>query len=680
MLLMAGGAWAQSGENVLEEISYTALPGELLEVSLRFAQPPAEPMSFTIENPARIALDFPNTRSGLSKRNREVGVGVTRSINTAEARGRTRVVLNLSQLASYRTQVRGNEVVVSIGGSGADTVSAAAGGIPASAQAAAQPSPLARVTPNVSNIDFRRGSTGEARVVLTLSDPKIPVTLADRRGSIELEAVGAELSPELERRLDVVDFATPAQFVDAFESNGSTKVVVTLTGDYEQLAYQSDNIFTLEVKPLIPEEVEERRKEQFEGERLSLNFQDIEVRSVLQLIADFTGLNVVVSDSVSGNLTLRLKNVPWDQALDIILKTKGLAMRETGNVLLIAPTEEIAAREKLELEAQQQVQELAPLRTEFIQVNYARAGDLASLLQGSQASLLSDRGSVTIDPRTNTLLVQDTNQKLDQIRNLVQRLDVPVRQVLIDSRIVIARDDFSRDLGVRFGGAYTKGNDPIYAGAGTLEGANTVANGGVPSINDRLISDLGVINPAGSLALAILGDDYLIDLELSASEAEGRGEVVSSPRVITSNQIKARIEQGVEIPYQEATSSGATSVSFKKAVLSLDVTPNITPDDRVFLDLQVNQDTVGEVFFGIPSIDTREVQTQVLVDDGQTVVLGGIYETDSSEETDKVPFFGDIPLVGRLFRTDSVVDDKSELLIFVTPKIMRGSGLARVTN
>ncbi|MGD8644457.1 MAG: type IV pilus secretin PilQ [Chromatiales bacterium] len=677
---MAGGAWAQSGENVLEEISYTALPGELLEVSLRFAQPPAEPMSFTIENPARIALDFPNTRSGLSKRNREVGVGVTRSINTAEARGRTRVVLNLSQLASYRTQVRGNEVVVSIGGSGADTVSAAAGGIPASAQAAAQPSPLARVTPNVSNIDFRRGSTGEARVVLTLSDPKIPVTLADRRGSIELEAVGAELSPELERRLDVVDFATPAQFVDAFESNGSTKVVVTLTGDYEQLAYQSDNIFTLEVKPLIPEEVEERRKEQFEGERLSLNFQDIEVRSVLQLIADFTGLNVVVSDSVSGNLTLRLKNVPWDQALDIILKTKGLAMRETGNVLLIAPTEEIAAREKLELEAQQQVQELAPLRTEFIQVNYARAGDLASLLQGSQASLLSDRGSVTIDPRTNTLLVQDTNQKLDQIRNLVQRLDVPVRQVLIDSRIVIARDDFSRDLGVRFGGAYTKGNDPIYAGAGTLEGANTVANGGVPSINDRLISDLGVINPAGSLALAILGDDYLIDLELSASEAEGRGEVVSSPRVITSNQIKARIEQGVEIPYQEATSSGATSVSFKKAVLSLDVTPNITPDDRVFLDLQVNQDTVGEVFFGIPSIDTREVQTQVLVDDGQTVVLGGIYETDSSEETDKVPFFGDIPLVGRLFRTDSVVDDKSELLIFVTPKIMRGSGLARVTN
>jgi type IV pilus assembly protein PilQ len=589
-------------------------------------------------------------------------------------------VLNLSQLASYRTQVRGNEVVVSIGGSGADTVSAAAGGIPASAQAAAQPSPLARVTPNVSNIDFRRGSTGEARVVLTLSDPKIPVTLADRRGSIELEAVGAELSPELERRLDVVDFATPAQFVDAFESNGSTKVVVTLTGDYEQLAYQSDNIFTLEVKPLIPEEVEERRKEQFEGERLSLNFQDIEVRSVLQLIADFTGLNVVVSDSVSGNLTLRLKNVPWDQALDIILKTKGLAMRETGNVLLIAPTEEIAAREKLELEAQQQVQELAPLRTEFIQVNYARAGDLASLLQGSQASLLSDRGSVTIDPRTNTLLVQDTNQKLDQIRNLVQRLDVPVRQVLIDSRIVIARDDFSRDLGVRFGGAYTKGNDPIYAGAGTLEGADTVANGGVPSINDRLISDLGVINPAGSLALAILGDDYLIDLELSASEAEGRGEVVSSPRVITSNQIKARIEQGVEIPYQEATSSGATSVSFKKAVLSLDVTPNITPDDRVFLDLQVNQDTVGEVFFGIPSIDTREVQTQVLVDDGQTVVLGGIYETDSSEETDKVPFFGDIPLVGRLFRTDSVVDDKSELLIFVTPKIMRGSGLARVTN
>lgn len=377
--------------------------------------------------------------------------------------------------------------------------------------------------------------------------------------------------------------------------------------------------------------------------------------------------------------------MPWDQALDIIMRTKGLDKRQNGNVLLIAPTEEIAARERLELEAQRQVQELAPLRSEFIQVNYARAGDLAELLNSEGNKLLSERGSVTIDPRTNTLLVQDTDAKLVEIRNLVQRLDIPVDQVLIESRIVIATDDFSKDLGVRFGAAYRdlNSNHSVF-GAGTIDGNQTawssLAEGDdpplAPSLNDRLLSDLAVTNPAGSIAVALLTDQWILDLELSAAQAESKAEIVSSPRVITSNQTQARIEQGVEIPYQQATSSGATSVSFKKAVLSLDVTPNITPDDRVFLDLAVNKDSVGEIYAGIPSIDTREVQTQVLVDNGQTIVLGGIYETEKGETVERVPFFGDLPVVGRLFRRELRSDNKTELLIFVTPKIVEPGGLA----
>jgi type IV pilus assembly protein PilQ len=452
--------------------------------------------------------------------------------------------------------------------------------------------------------------------------------------------------------------------------------------DYEHLAYQSDDQYVVEVRELAEEVVEQRKKDVFEGERLSLNFQDIEVRSVLQLIADFTNLNMVVSDAVSGNLTLRLKNVPWDQALDIILKTKGLGKRVNGNVIYVAPSEEIAAREKLELEAQQQVQELAPLRSEFIQVNYARAGDLAELFKSSDNSLLSERGNVTVDERTNNLLVQDTALKLDEIRRLVERLDVPVKQVLIESRIVVATDDFSKSLGVRFGVTnidddFDGRDGNIGVVSGGLNATNDAINGDDLELNDRLNVNLPAAGSTGSigLALAKLPLGLLLELELSAAQAESRAEVISTPRVIASNQTTARIEQGTEIPFQSATSSGATDVEFKKAVLSLEVTPQITPDDRVSMKLVVTNDSVGEQVpsgFGgfIPSIDTNEVETDVLVDNGQTIVLGGVYQQDKSNSISRVPFFGDLPFVGVLFRNTATENNKSELLVFITPKII----------
>ncbi|NOR39905.1 MAG: type IV pilus secretin PilQ, partial [Gammaproteobacteria bacterium] len=499
------------------------------------------------------------------------------------------------------------------------------------------------------------------------------------REKLELES--QKQIEELERRLDVLDFATPVKTIDTFTKGENVHMVITPMGEYEYLAYQSGNQFTIEVRELTKEEVEESKKDElgYSGERLSLNFQGIEVGSVLQLIADFTGINIVVSDTVGGSLTLRLKNVPWDQALDIILKTKGLAMRQNGNVMLVAPSEEIAAREKLELESQKQIEELEPLYSEFIQVNYAKAEDIAELLKSADTTLLSDRGMATIDERTNTLLVQDIASKLVEVRKLVARLDIPVRQVLIEARIVVAKNDFAKDLGVKFGlSKRTRFNDDhVLVVGGAQQGGvvtDPVTGFEVPSGSgsDGLLVDLPVIGATSSIGLAVgkLGS-HLLQLELSAMEAEGTGEVISSPRVLTSNQKAAFIESGVEIPYQEATSSGATNVSFKKAVLSLNVVPQITPDDRIIMDLQVNKDSVGEVFLGVPSIDTNEVSTQVLVDNGETLVLGGIYEQTRSDEIDRVPFFGELPLVDWMFKQTRTVDDKAELLIFVTPKIVK---------
>ena len=663
-------AGEQAATNALKSVEFAGLPGNKAQIILTLSNTATSPLSFTIDNPARIALDFPATKNELAQRTQAIGIGMADSLTAIEAQGRTRVVVNLVEMVPYEAHTEGNKVVLTIQGGGKEE----------SAANAAVTAAKGGNRPQINNVDFRRGEHGEGRVIVSLSDPSIPVDIQQEGGNVVVDFYRATLPDELARRLDVLDFATPVKTIDTFTKGDNVHMVITPMGEYDYLAYQSNDEFTIEVKAITKEEAEERKKDEFgyKGERLSLNFQDIEVRSVLQLIADFTGINIVVSDTVNGSLTLRLKNVPWDQALDLILKTKGLAMRQTGNVMLVAPSEEIAAREKLELESQKQIKELEPLYSEFIQVNYAKASDIAKLLKSSDTSLLSDRGTATIDERTNTLLVQDTAGKLADIRKLVARLDIPVRQVLIESRIVIANNDFARDLGVKFGYSKTvdyNDNHTLVIGGrqpGDLKFGDTPfivpADSGVTG----LITDLGVTNPTGSIGLAIgKFGSHLLQLELNAMEAEGRGEVVSSPRVLTSNQKEAYIEAGTEIPYQEASSSGATSVSFKKAVLSLRVTPQITPDDRIFMDLNVNKDSVGRVFDGVPSIDTKEVGTQVLVDNGETLVLGGIYERNRLDEVDRVPFFGELPMVDWLFKTTRKTDNKSELLIFITPKIVK---------
>lgn len=653
--------------NTLQAVDFAELPGGKAQVTLTMSKPAPAPLSFTIDNPARIALDFPNTSNGLDQRSQNIGIGMADSLTAVEAQNRTRVVINLVDMVPYEAHAEGNEVILVVQNAGSQQSEAAAIASRATGSNAN----------TITNIDFRRGEEGQGRVIVDLSDPSIPVDMQQQGGKVIVDFYRAQLPEELERRLDVLDFATPVKTIDTYTRGDNVHMVITPMGDYDYLAYQSNNQFTIEVKELTKEQVEASKKDEFgySGERLSLNFQDIEVRSVLQLIADFTGINVVVSDTVRGSLTLRLKNVPWDQALDIILKTKGLAMRQTGNVMLVAPSEEIAAREKLELESQKQIEDLEPLYSEFIQVNYAKASDLASLLKSSETTLMSDRGMVTTDERTNTLLVQDTASKLVEIRQLIATLDIPVRQVLIESRIVIASNDFSRDLGVKFGWSKQttfNGGENIVAAGGTLNsitGNNIIDPGFSP---DGLLVDLPVIGATSSIGLAVgkIGS-YMLNLELTAMEAEGQGEVISSPRVLTSNQKTAFIQSGVEIPYQEATSSGATSVSFKDAVLELRVTPQITPDDRIIMDLGVKKDSVGEVYLGVPSIDTNEVSTQVLVDNGETLVLGGIYEQEKIKEIDRVPFFGELPLVDWMFKKTSITDDKAELLIFVTPKIVK---------
>jgi len=681
-LLIAGSLGAaqaaEMAKNTLQSVDFSSLPGNKTQIVLTLSAPAATPVSFTIDNPARIALDFPETHNGLAVRTQNIGIGMTKSLTAIEAQGRTRVVVNLVEMVPYEARAEGNQVILTVQNSGRGIVTASDAAAAAAGTAGA----------GIENIDFRRGEKGEGRVIVTLSDPSIAVDMQQESGKVVVDFYRAALPEALERRLDVLDFATPVKTIDTYKDGNNVHMVITPLGEYEHLAFQSGNEFTIEVREVTKEELEERKKDElgYSGERLSLNFQDIEVRSVLQLIADFTGFNIVVSDTVTGSLTLRLKNVPWDQALDIILKTKGLAMRQTGNVMLVAPSEEIAAREKLELESQKQIEELEPLYSEFIQVNYAKAQDVAKLLRTSETSLLSGRGSVTVDDRTNTLLAQDTAAKLAEIRKLVSRLDIPVRQVLIKSRIVIANDDFSRDLGAKFGitAGDQRGSDGALVASGTLSGADSMINDandnissglnpfpvGIPALNDRLAVNLPVTSPLGRFAIALLDSDYLLDLELSAMQKEGRGEVISSPRVITSNSQTATIKAGVEIPYQEATSAGATSVSFKEAVLKLEVTPQITPDDKVIMDLLVSKDSVGEVFLGVPSVNKREVETSVLVDNGQTLVLGGIYERTTSGEVDKVPFLGDLPGIGFLFKQTRRVDDKAELLIFVTPQIV----------
>jgi type IV pilus assembly protein PilQ len=675
--------------NKLESIEVQSLSGQQVQLKLHMSGPAPEPMAFTIDKPARIALDLPNTTIALPSRRIDVRSGGVDTVLAAEANGRTRLVVNVDSLMPYTTKIDGNTLVVTLGTQSNGAVTAAA-----AAREAASPG----TERGISSIDFRRASDGTGRVIVQLTDSRTPVNVRQEGNQVVVDFAGAQLPKNLQRRYDVTDFATPVQSVDALRVDNSSRLVITAQGDFDQLAYQSDNQYTVEIKPSAKRANGEEKKE-YTGERLTLNFQDIDVRSVLQLLADTSGQNIVVSDSVTGNLTLRLQNVPWDQALDIVLRTKGLDKRREDNVIIIGPTEELASREKAALAARKDLQELAPVRTEFLQVNYAKVSDLAKLIKTTNGkdSMLSSRGTLSIDERTNTLLVQDTAERLADIRRLVQTLDVPVRQVLIEARIVIVNDTFERDLGARFGvtSARTNGNNGLLAVTGNGAGADTMTSSAITNLNNgnaatpvttpalanRYQVNLPVTTPAGTLGVSLLGGSYLVDLELSAAQNEGRGEVVSSPRVITANQKQASIAQGVEIPYQESASSGATTTQFKKAVLSLKVTPLITPDNRVILDIDVSDDSVGSLVQSatggtVPSIDTREIITQVLVNDGQTVVLGGILETTKTKSSNKVPYLGDIPVLGHLFKTTTDVNNKTELLIFITPKILReGSNL-----
>ena len=678
-----GPAFAST--NAIESIRYSSLPGNRLQIIFGMAQQASKPLSFTIDNPARIAFDFPDTISRLPQRSQNIGVGNTQSVTAISTKDKTRVILNLTEVVPYQVHTEGKQVFITLEGDATaqpDFVDQTSG------QPSTAASRFTKEPRGVKSVDFRRGERGEGRVIISISEPNIPLDINQEYGKVVVNLLGAQIPKSLHQRLDVLDFATPVKAISSFPQDNNTRIEIEpVSGDYEYLAYQSDKVITIELKPISKEELEEINKEKFGyvGERLSLNFQDIPIRAVLQLIADFTSLNVVVSDSVAGNLTLRLKNVPWDQALDIILKSKGLSKRESGNVILIAPSEEVAAQEKIDLEARQKVEELAPLETAFIEVNFAKVTELQKLFEGEQ-TLLSPRGYAIIDERTNSLMLKDTGENLNEVRRILTRLDVPVRQVLVESRIVIANEDFTKEFGTRFGATLVDVNGSgITTTSGSAFGTNTSVGSAldnlnttgspgpveIGSLNERLNVNLPVVGAAGSFALAILGSDHLLDLELSALHAEKNGEIISSPRVITADRREAFIEQGVEIPYLSASSSGATRVEFKKAVLSIKVVPQITPDDRIILDLTVNKDSVGQVFSGIPSVDTREVSTQVLVNNGETVVLGGIYETTSRDEITKVPVLGDLPLVGSLFRHNLRTDEKDELLIFVTPKILK---------
>lgn len=689
-------AHAQDVVNRLESAEVVTLPGQQLQVKLHLSGPAPQPLSFTIDKPARISVDLPGVTLGLPQRRVDVKSGGVDTLVAGEASGRTRVVLNMDALAPYETRVEGNDVFVTVGeGRGAARPSV---GASARTAAASSSTAIASGDRRLAGIDFRRAPDGTGRVIVALSDPKTAVNIRQQGPQVVVDFMGAKLPAELMKRYDVSDFATPVTTVDAMKADGNTRLVISAQGDYEQIAYQTDNQYVIEVRASTAaknEGLEEKRE--YTGERLTLNFQDIDVRAVLQLLADTSGQNIVVSDSVTGNVTLRLQNVPWDQALDIVMKTKGLAMRRRDNVILVGPASELSNREKSELQARKDVEDLAPLHAEYLQVNYAKAADLANLIKGKSGNtLLSSRGSVAIDERTNTLLLKDSTERLTDIRRLVATLDIPVRQVLIESRIVIVNDDFQRQLGTILGTTAVKqnGSNGLLAVSGSASATNSIVGSAIGNLNStgsafpvaiptgsgayasRYNVNLPASNPAGSIGASILSGNFLVDLELSAAQAEDRAEIVSAPRVITSNQKEATIEQGQEIPYQESASSGATTTQFKKAVLSLKVKPQITPDNRVILDLTVSNDSVGQLVSSatggqVPAIDTRSISTQVLVNDGQTVVLGGILAMTKSTQEKKVPLLGDVPVLGHLFNSTTKVNNKDELLIFVTPKILR---------
>ena len=685
----------------LTAVDFSSQPDGRFEVRLDFDGTPPEPKGYNIERPARIALDLENVSSQLKQKKYSLSNGNASSAVILESGSRTRMILNLVELAPYTTRIDGNSLFVVVGDSGAKDYLKPTRENPVLSSAQPRVDSSAN---SIVGVDFKRGDEGEGRLVINMTNAKAGINVFVEGGEIKVAFDGANLPENLQRRFDVSDFATPVQTVEAQPSTDGALFSLRATGDYDYLAYQTDAEYVVSVKPLTSEELEVRKKEfAYVGEKLSLNFQDIEVRAVLQLIADFTSLNLVASDTVSGRITLRLQNVPWDQALDLVLKTKGLDKRKIGNVLMVAPAAEIAERERLEIENNKQIEELAPLQTEYIRVRYADAKALYDLFSsggsgdegssGATASLLSARGSVIVDERTNSLLVTETAQKLEEFRRVIRLLDVPIRQVLVEARIVIANSSFDEELGVQWGvsgiNEVDGGDDLLFFGGNTnsiIDSRNSVAQALLDAQQgnsqsepilapDPLSVDLGVASPTGSFAIGFVNDDIELQMELSALEAQGRGEIVSQPKVITGDKQEAVIKSGSEVPYQESSANGETTISFKEAVLKLQVTPSITPDDRIIMNLEINQDSIGDLVPSgnggtVPTIDTTELTTQVLVGNGETVVLGGVFRTVDVESESKVPVLGDIPFLGRLFTQTSVTQEKTETLIFITPRIL----------
>ena len=708
--------------NAIEAVtSATSGTTTVLRIQMK-APPAAQPGGFSINNPPRIALDFPNTDNKAGQSSVDLPQGDVRNVAIVAAGGRARVVLNLKRPLTYTTSIEGNTVLVSLTPVAIEGTNSAAAATSFSAIRTESNATFA-----LRDIDFRRGRDGEGRVVIDLSGPGVGVDIRQQGQTLVVDFLKSRLPDNLRKRLDVADFGTPIKVVRATQVGDNARLVIEPQGTWEHNAYQSENQFVVEVKPVREDPNKLGGRQGYRGDRLSLNFQNVDVRALLQVIADFTNLNIVTSDSVAGSLTLRLKDVPWDQALDIVLQSKALDMRKSGNVILIAPREELATKEKLELEARQQISEIEPVRTEIFQLNYQKAENLAKLLSDEKQRVLSKRGSAVFDARTNKLFIQDTPSRLEEVRKLITQIDITVRQVLIEARIVEADDRFSRNLGAKLGyndisstiyrtvgatdpvtGAVSALNVPVYGSGQKLLGAYSTISGnlrGVQDLSSQNGSDLSGLNAQGlgrltaadntnfinlpaptvggfnpaTFAISLFGSKLtrFLNLELSALEADQRGKVISSPRVLTADQSKAMIEQGTELPFQQATSSGATAIQFRKASLRLEVTPQITPEGNVILEVAVNRDPVGHLTPAGFAIDTRAVRTQVLVENGGTVVIGGIYEQFERNQTNKVPFLGDLPVVGNAFKNNLRRNDRTELLVFLTPRVISDTAMTR---
>jgi type IV pilus assembly protein PilQ len=678
-LLASGIAFAQA--NSIEGFEVAQQGGNVV-VRITTREPvKSAPASFTVANPARIVFDFPNTSNALGRNSQDVGQGELRSMNLVQGADRTRLVLNLRRSVSHEVALDGRNIVVTLAAAAAAPTGAAAGQVSHFADGRADAKHAVR------DIDFRRGNAGEGRILVDLTDTSTGIDIRQQGQNIVIEFLKTSLPDNLRRRLDVVDFATPVQTVSAFQQGENVRMVIEAKGQWEHNAYQSDTQFVVEVKAAVQDPSKLSQRGRYTGEKLSLNFQNVEVRAVLNVIADFTDLNIITSDTVAGNITLRLKDVPWDQALDIILQTRGLDLRKSGNVIWIAPRDELATREKLALEAQSQINELEATRTEAFQMNYQKAADVQKLLSDPAQRMLSKRGSAVVDTRTNTLFVQDTPTRLEEVRKLIARIDVAVRQVMIEARIVEANELFNRNLGTRLG-FFDRSRDRRIGGEGgvgvgvgaeignTLQGLGFAT--GIPNISgagatQSNLPAAGLNSFTAGVFSFVLFNSALtrfLNVEISALEADGKGKTISSPRVLTADQVEAVIEQGTEIPYQQATSSGATSVSFRKANLSLKVKPQITPDGNIIMTLDVNKDEPGATTPAGISISTKHVKTEVLVENGGTVVIGGIYDQRDRNDTTRIPFFGDLPYIGFLFKNQVNSSSKTELLVFITPRIV----------